>query len=86
MAIDEYLRFPVVEVVHSTSASTVIPDQVKSDNGPPFSGHEFTTFAGTLGFKHQKITLLRPEANAEAERFMCTLGKVMKAAQTLSKP
>ena len=97
VAIDEYSRFPVVEVVHSTSASTVIPqldkmfalfgipDQVKSDNGPPFSGHEFTTFAGTLGFKHRKITPLWPKANAEAERFMRTLGKVMKAAQTSNK-
>ena len=77
-------------MAHSTSASTVIPqvdkmfaligipDQVKNDNGPPYSGHEFTTFAGTLGFKNRKITPLWPKANAEAERFMRILGKVMK--------
>ena len=48
---DELSGFPVVEVVRSTSAETVIPvvdnvfsllgnpEIVKFDNGPPFNGH-----------------------------------------------
>ena len=46
IVVDEYSRFPVVEVIHSTSADTVIPafdrifgniEQLKTDNGPPWS-------------------------------------------------
>ncbi|XP_044163824.1 uncharacterized protein K02A2.6-like [Acropora millepora] len=63
---DDYSRYPVVELVRSTSASTVIPqldktfstfgipEIVRSDNGPPFNGREFREFAQTLGFKHMK--------------------------------
>ena len=54
---DDYSRYPVVEIVKSTSASTVIPkldkvflefgvpDVLKSDNGPPFNSKEFASFA-----------------------------------------
>ncbi|XP_070550160.1 uncharacterized protein [Ptychodera flava] len=47
---DDYSRYPVVEIIHSTSAAAVmskvdsiftlfgIPRIVHSDNGPPFSG------------------------------------------------
>ena len=80
--IDEYSRFPVVEIVRSTSANTVIPvlDKVlstfgvpnvlKSDNGPPFNSAQFDSYAAHMGFKHRKITPVWPKANAEAERFM----------------
>ena len=75
--------------MHSTSAKTVIPkldrifaaygvpQVVKSDNGPPFSGHEFAQFAEHLGFKHRKVTPLWPEANSEVGRYMKTFGKVL---------
>ena len=57
VAIDDYSRFPEIEVVHSTSAKAVIPkldcifaaygvyQVVKSNNGPPFNGGEFAQFA-----------------------------------------
>ena len=66
--IDEYSRFPEVEIVHSTSAMATIPkldgifsrqgipDVVKSDNGPPFNSDEFANFASFLGFEHRKVT------------------------------
>lgn len=60
-----------------------IPDVVKTDNGPPFNGSEFKEFANHLSFKHQKITPLWPQLNGEAERFMKTIGKAMRAAQEL---
>ena len=65
--VDEYSRYPVVEVVNSTSAKTVIPviDKVfsmfgvpismKTDNGPPFDGNDFANFAKYLGFRPRKI-------------------------------
>ena len=80
--VDDYSRFPLVEPVSSTSASAVIPklDQlfstfgasrvVKSDNGPPFNGEEFTKFTHVLGFKHRKVTPRWPRADGEVERFV----------------
>ena len=92
VVIDEYNRFPEVDAISSTSAKIVIPhldmifsrhgipDVVKTDNGPPFSGNEFQTFSKDFGFHHRKITPLWPEANGEAERFMATLNKHVRAA------
>ena len=95
---DEYSRFPIVEILESTSAKTVIPkldsilscrgipDIVKSDNGPPFNGSDFSNYAKYMGFKHRKITPLWPRANGETERFMKTIKKSIKSsiAQGLS--
>ena len=59
---DDYSRYPVVEIVKSTSVVTVIPkldkvfsefrvpDVVKSDNGPPLNSKEFASFADDIGF------------------------------------
>ena len=82
VVIDEYSRFVEVEIVSSTSAAAAIP---KLDNGPPFTSHAFKVFATELGFKHRKITPLWPKANAEAERFMRTLGKAIRTARTEQK-
>ena len=35
-----------------------VPQVVKSDNGPPFNGHEFAQFADYLGFKDRRVTPL----------------------------
>ena len=76
--IDEYSRYPEVEILKSTSSKTVIPkiDKIlasfgipkvlKSDNEPPFNGSGFRNFAEYLGFRHRKITPLWPKANAES--------------------
>ena len=89
---DDYSRFPVVEIVTSTSSKAVIPklDQifalfgvpqtVRSDNGPPFNSEEFAKFSHYLGFTHRKITPRWPRANGEVERFMRTLKKVIRTA------
>lgn len=70
VAVDEYSRYPEVESVHSTSAKVAsprltsifarrgFPSVVKSDNGPPFQGHEFAEFASTCGFKHRSHSLV----------------------------
>ena len=68
VVIDEFSRFPEVEILHSTTANAVIPKLdcifsrqgipkvVKSDNGPPFNSNEFAKFASFLGFEHRKVT------------------------------
>ena len=73
--IDDYSRFPVVELVRSTSANTVIPvldkvlstfstpDILKSDNGAPFNSGQFHAYAENMGFKQRKVTPYWPRAN-----------------------
>ncbi|KAK3706244.1 hypothetical protein QZH41_008631, partial [Actinostola sp. cb2023] len=90
--IDDYSRFPMVEIIKSTSSRTVIPcldkifseygipEMLRSDNGPPFNGNAFREFANYLGFLHRKITPYWPRANGEAERFMRTIKKAVNAA------
>ena len=92
VVVDEYSRYPEVEVISSLSARTVIPhldtifarhgipQTVKTDNGPPFNGQEFKTFSKELSFCHRKVTPLWPEANGEAERFIQTLNKHVRTA------
>ena len=76
VVIDEYSRYPEVEIVRSTSANTVIPKldrllsthgiptEIKTDNGPPFQSHTFAQFAQYMGFHHRKITPVWPKANS----------------------
>ena len=90
---DDYSRYPVVEIVKSTSATTVIPkldkvfsefgvpDIVRSDNGPPFNSKDFASFADDLGFKHRKVTPKWARANGEVERFVRTVKEVVKTAK-----
>ncbi|XP_014665850.1 PREDICTED: uncharacterized protein K02A2.6-like [Priapulus caudatus] len=82
--VDEYSRFPEVELVTSTSSKATIPkldsifarqgipDTVKTDNGPPFNGTEFSSFA-EVGISSSTYSPLLPEENGEAKRFMRTL-------------
>ena len=95
--IDDYSRFPEVEIVHSTSAKAVLPNLdrvfaaygvpqvVKSDNGPPFNGHQFAQFADYLGLKRRRVTPLWPGANGEVERFMKTFGQVLHTTSNLKQ-
>lgn len=94
VVIDEYSRYPEVEIIKSTAASTVLPKldrifathgipvEVKSDNGPPFQSLEFARYAQEKGFKHRKITPLWAPANSEAERFMRTVQKAIRTSTT----
>ena len=97
VVMDDYSRFPEVEIVGSTSAKTVIPKLdlifthqgipvvVKSDNGPPFNSDDFRNFAHHLGFTHRKVTPLWPQANGEVEHFMGPLMKMIRAAYMLNQ-
>ena len=97
MVIDEFSRFPEVEILHSTTANAVIPKLdgifsrqgipkvVKSENGPPFNSNEFANFANFLGFELRKVTPYWPQANGEVERFMRTLEKAIRTAHLEQK-
>ena len=98
VVVDRYSRFPEVEIVHSTRASTVIPkldkifsvhgipDIIISDNGPPFNGDEYTRYTRALGIEAKFSTPYWPQGNATVERFMQPLGKALKTAQVEGRP
>ena len=97
LIIDDYSRYPVVEIVKSTAVTTTIPqldkvfsefgvpDVIRSDNSPPFNSKEFVVFADDLGFKHRKVTPKWARVNGEVERFVCTMKKVTKTAKVEHK-
>ena len=90
--IDDHSKFPIVEAVSSTSAGTIntrlnnilaifgIPQEIRTDNGPPFNSEQFAVNAKQMGFHHRRITPAWPEANGEVERFMRTLKKAIATA------
>ena len=57
-----------------------IPDELKTDKGPPFNGVKFSNFAKYVGFRHRKVQALWRRANGEAERFMPNLEKCVRTA------
>ena len=88
--VDDYSRYPVVEFVTSTSepatipkfekvfAQFGIPEEAKSNNGSPFQSEKFRRYAKRTGFHHRKVTPRHPEANGQAERFVCTVEKAIE--------
>ncbi|XP_061190342.1 uncharacterized protein K02A2.6-like [Saccostrea echinata] len=93
VVIDEYSRFPVVEIVKSTSANETIPivdklisifglpKVIKTDNGSPFNSHAFKEFAENTGFHHRRITPRWPKTNSQAESFNKPMMKAVLAAR-----
>ena len=94
---DQYSRMPIVEFVSTTSTECVVPrlerifttygvpEEIKSDNGPPFNGKRFAGYAEEQGFKHRKVTPGWAEANGDVERFMRTVKKSAKIAKMEGK-
>lgn len=84
LVIDEFSRFPEVEILTSTSmraeipklgsifARQGIPDVLKSDNGSLVNSLEFKKFPEHLGFRNHRVTTNWPKANGEVEKFMRT--------------
>ncbi|XP_037515404.1 uncharacterized protein LOC119391827 [Rhipicephalus sanguineus] len=82
LVVDYYSRFPEVVTLRSTTARAVIdalkgifarhgiPQDVRSDNGPPFSSQEFAAFAVSYGFNHATSSPHYAQSNGEAERML----------------
>ena len=97
VVVDEYSRYPITEFVKSTCFKDTqkalrkifavfgFPQQIKTDNGPPFNGSEWTDFMEQCGIHHRKITPLWPKANAQAESFNKPLLKAIRAAYVENK-
>ena len=58
----------------------VIPNTVRTDNGPPFTSREIQEYMQEMEQNHKIITPLWPQANSEAENFMKPLMKAICSA------
>ena len=63
-----------------------VPDEIKSDNRPPFNSHKFEEYTQEEGFKHRKVTPRRAEANRDVEKFMQRIKKTARIAVLEGKP
>ena len=93
VVIDAATRWPEVEILRSTTATTIIsrldrifaqhgyPDEIVSDNGPQFISREFADYMKSTGIDHRRVTPYHPQANAEVERFNSTLLKAIRTAR-----
>ena len=77
---------PTKEKLRKVFATYGTPEQLESDNGPPFNSKEFSEFAAEEGFRYHRITPLHPRANGEAENFMKLLNKTEHRARLENKP
>ena len=90
--VDSYSKFAGVQrVKHPDSATTIkclretfslfgLPNQLVSDNGPAFVGEEFQEFLHRNGVQHNRSAPCHPQTNGEAERFVQTFKRSMKAS------
>ncbi|XP_037502386.1 uncharacterized protein K02A2.6-like [Rhipicephalus sanguineus] len=95
LVVDYYSRFPEVVTLRSTTARAVIdalksifahhgiPQDIRSDNGPPFSSQEYVAFATSYGFNHATSSPHYARSNGEAERMAIRGGP---AVQCDSRP
>ena len=90
--IDQYTKYPVVDVCTSTSWEQMEPmletalgmlgnvESVTTDNGPPYNSDNFRKFAKRMGFKHRLCTPVNPQANGLVEVFQKVLVKLVHTA------
>ena len=92
LLIDNYSRWPEVEVVSSIDFENLqpaldrsfsllgIPSSITHDNEPLYQSQEWKTYAKEMGFERKPCTPEHPEANGIAEQFMSVLVKTIHAA------
>ena len=71
----------VISRIKSQFARHGIPDQLISDNGPPFSSREFQEFALTYEFEHLTSSPRYPQSNGKVENAVKMAKNIMKKAR-----
>ena len=94
---DYFSKFPFIFQTKSTSFANIkdqleelfglegTPDEIMSDNGPPFSSREFNSFLSGLGIKHHLVTKLPPQSNGFIERQIQTVKRLMEKANSTGR-
>ena len=72
-----------MEVLRRVFAQHGVPLELVSDNGPQFTSDDFEKFLKLNDIKHLKSPAFHPSTNGEAERFVQTFKKGMKARKNL---
>ena len=92
--IDEFSRFPVVEITKCLTADKNIPivdkvfsmfsypKQIKTNNGPPFNSRQWSYFCSHNNLNHRTVTPLWQQANTQAESFNKPMLKAIRSAHT----
>ncbi|XP_049279424.1 uncharacterized protein K02A2.6-like [Anopheles funestus] len=97
VVVDAHSKWTEVRVTHSTTTAATIailddlfasygaPVTVVTDNGPQFVSEEFKTFLQRSGVKwHKTSAPYHPATNGQAERYVQTVKKALKAMNTTS--
>ena len=61
------------------------PDEIMSDNSPPFSSKEFNSFLSGLGIKHTTSSPNYPQSNDFIERQIQTVKRLMEKANSTGR-
>ena len=61
------------------------PDEVMSNNGPPFNGKEFNSFLTGLGIRHTTSSPNYPQSNGFIERQIQTMKRLMEKAISMGR-
>ena len=89
-----YSRFPLVEVLTSTTSQSIInhlfsifgfPEEIRSDNAPNMVSEEMEFFFKQNGIKHSYWLPFFPRQNGEIERFNRSMKKRIKTAVAENK-
>ena len=82
LIVDAYSKWLEVFHMNKTDAKSVcevlrylfsvhgFPRQVVSDNGPPFTSHEYRTFLTVNGIEQPPVAPYHPSSNAQVERYV----------------
>ena len=76
---------PVIAAMESIFARQEIPDNVISDNGPPFDSAAFASFARNWEFEHTTSSPGFPQSNGQVERCIQTVQRLLKKAELARK-
>ena len=72
-----------LDVLRNLFASYGLPEQLVSDNGPQFTSAEFEKSMKLNGIKHIRTSPYHPASNGEAERFVQTFKRALKAEKNI---
>ena len=91
---DYFSKFPFLFQVKTTSFANLkdhleelfsvegIPDEIMSDNGPPFNGKEFSSYLTGLGIRHTTSSPNYPGSNGFIERQIQTVKRLIEKANS----
>ena len=68
----------IINVLKTMFSSYGIPEELNSDNGPPFSSQEFAELAKKYQFTHSTSSPHFPASNGQAERAVQTVKNLLK--------